>query len=931
MNPTDPQAATAPDPDFVPSQTAAPDPDFVPSQTDTSGTQGPPPDDGSFMGGIRHRIGRNPEQYFQSMGQRFSDVNEGIGRYTDEAMIPIERKAQHLPIVGGAVKRQLEHDQSVVDAPLPKDAERKGNQQLGADLTNTAEWYMGSKALEGLSFIQKFEVMKPIMDMIKKSPASAAVILKSLRTAATSGGQTLWHGGSVEDAAINAVVSGTLEAGVTGLTQHGANVANKTMPGEREILREKFPVLASDPPAVRGEPLGSPEAPGVAKFAADRSKEPAIRRETQEAGQRAIRNLAHDVLEKHFGEENQIRAGEKPITDPARLLPESDEPTPYQFHVNAGQEPTPTGEGQIEFDPRKKQIGTKAVEGKGRPTEAPPPLITDGFAGTPEEREAYMERHVGTGNTIRPRPFYEEFENDVPADNLPEGYRMITDKKPNRGGTRDVRIIDKNDIQRGVLQFDKGEGGKYDRVRHLVIHPDLQDQGLAQEMMRQSGVVDPTIKPGSPISEEGAAAINRFNRRYPSSTGPAEPTAPARRGSHKEPQYQYLTSVKPGQEGGIVTDTPTSGGGPMTISGPETARAALEAHNDLIDSPEFEQLSVKEQKEITNQRDSLQYQMNVHDSHLATRSHFDPADINAAKANTHTLNDAAVQIEQLHQPVFQGLSDATGGRFDKLRSMERAMRQIVRRPTSPEAYENAQKKLSRVRAEMNEMFDDPETRQQVSRPEWQRAVNAYRKAQRLHDMGDFLERFHNVSVAWSKGLGTRRDFKPTASFYRELEKTAREGGTDLESLIGKDGALNIARIAQMVDTPEHQDAYKGLLNNIFGVIKRNFHGMGGWKAIGVGATAESIMASSNPAMAGFAAKLLGAGYAGAATAEGATRHLFNKLATDAAFNRRFHYAVTHKVPPKVAVPLLTMQLNDDLQQKEMKRAREKERQQQEKK
>jgi hypothetical protein len=903
----------------------------VPAGVTGTPIQGVPAHPGGMLDDIRQRVGSNRQEFLHNVGQRLSDLNEGIGRYAAEGFIPIENQLQKLPLVGPAVQRQLQRDQALVNAPLPKEPERKGSQELGGDLTSLAEWYGGSKLLEGLSFVQKYEVMKPIMEMIKKSPASAKVILGSLRAGTTSGAQTLLHGGSGSDALTSALLTGGLEAGVTGLSEHGARVANKTLqPPPRKIAGEEFPLLASDAPAVKGEPLGSPEPSGTARFAAERSKEPAIREETQQAGQRAFRNIAHDVLENHFREENKIRAGEKPITDPSRLLPESDEPTPYQFHVAGGEEPTPTGEGQIAFDPRKKQTGTKVVEGKGRPAEAPPPLITDDFAGTPEERQAYMDQHVGSGRTLRPRPFYEEFEKDVPADNLPEGYRMITDKIRAGEGSHNVRIIDENDIQRGVLTFSRGKGGKYNEVQHLVLHPDLQGKGLAQEMMRQSGVIDPTIRPGSPISEEGAAAINRFNRRYPSATGPAEPTAPARRGSHREPQFQYLTSIKPGQESGVVTDVPMGGGGPMTVSGPETARAALEAHNDLIDSPDFEKLPVKQQKHITDQRDSLQYQLNVHDSYQAQRSHFGVADAGAAKANTHTMNDAAVQIEQLHQPVFQTLSEATGGRFDKLRSMERAMRRIVRRPSSPEAYENAQRKLSDVRGEMNDMFDDPAIRQKVARPEWQRAVNAYRKAQRLHDLGDFIERFHNISVNWSKELGTRREFKPTASFYRELQNVAAEGGSDLESLIGKDGALNMARIAQMVDTPEHQDAYKGLLQNIFGVIKRNYHGFGGLKGLGVGATAESIMASSNPAMAGLAAKLAGLGFAGAATAEGATRHLFNKLATDAAFNRRFHYAVTHKVPPKIAVPLLTMPLmNDDLEQKEMKHERERARQQKE--
>jgi len=117
----------------------------------------PPP---SMLDETRQRVGHTPREFIQNVQQRLADLNEGIRRYSDEAFIPLEEKMKNLPVVGGAVGRQLEHDKSVVNAPLPEDRERKGSQELGADLTGLAEWYGGSELLKGLSFVQKYPFLR---------------------------------------------------------------------------------------------------------------------------------------------------------------------------------------------------------------------------------------------------------------------------------------------------------------------------------------------------------------------------------------------------------------------------------------------------------------------------------------------------------------------------------------------------------------------------------------------------------------------------------------------------------------------------------------------------------------------------------------------------------------------------------------------------
>jgi hypothetical protein len=99
-----------------------------------------------------------------------------------------------------------------------------------------------------------------------------------------------------------------------------------------------------------------------------------VQQAQQKAGQEIISNAAKSATEQHLGELNEGRTVEP--TDPTVHK------APYKFNLK-GPGTTETTEGQTAHQPRKQQIGNRAVEGKG-----------------PTERQQYQDPATGETRTI---------------------------------------------------------------------------------------------------------------------------------------------------------------------------------------------------------------------------------------------------------------------------------------------------------------------------------------------------------------------------------------------------------------------------------------------------------------------------------------------------------------------------------------------------
>lgn len=755
----------------------------------------------------------------------------------------------------------------------------------GAVIENLIEYMAGDEALKGASTLAKIKELAPVAEAFRKNPTLTRIFGNAVRAQALGTAQAAGHGASggeaVASGALNAVGGSVLE-GVGEGWRAGRAALNDLRPTTETIAETTVPMKSA-------KAGGGMVAPAIKNDVVD----PATTKVDQ-----ALETLGRRAVRRSATRSNASRAQIREPLPPSRQLP-APEGRPAGMSIRTG-ETAPTGEGQIAFDPRKKQIGTKAVEGKGRPAEAPTPLTTDGFAGTPEEREAYMEKHVGTGNTKRPRPLFEEFETEVPADNLPEGYRMITQKSGPKSDTYNVRIIDENDIQRGLLEFDRGASGKHDRVRHLILHPDLQDQGLAQEMMRQSGVVDPTIKPGSPISAEGAAAINRFNRRYPSSTGPAEPTAPARRGSHREPQYQYLTERKPGQAE-PVTDTPMGGGGTLILTNDGQALSSTRARTlrhqieqVLNDPAQVDEMTTRQHQQLIDQHSDLSEQLRRYEDYDASQPHFDPHPVEEMVQNTSSLGDSGKNLKAANSRFWTKANELSNGRFSELRDQEKALQNALRSEGRTGDRAVLSENLARNQAEQEALFDEHRT--SFTPEEWKAHRDGYQDGMVMDNFDSILQSHFNgitrADVADSGGK-LQRIFKPSENMNKQVENFLDKGTNRevVERNIGRDGVLDIKRLGQLFNSAERMDATMKLRDYITSSIKAHYRGKPG-AATAAGGGLGFLLGHPVAGAIGVSVPLT------VGTAAGIKRWVTDQLISNPQFAKRFIYAVDNNLGPR---------------------------------
>jgi hypothetical protein len=235
-------------------------------------------------------------------------------------------------------------------APIPDTIAGK----TGYGLENIAEFMLGDEAVKGMSVGEKLAHLAPLMKTMEKYPRIAAVVQAGLKNMGLGTAQAAVHGADAPTALASGAVAGVTGGALEGALGTTGAFARRTAPAVENIAGEDVQTLASQRPGTG--PRGDVKVSEVPKVAAAQLA----------AAPRVFRNLAqratHDALE----EANQGRVVTGQITDPARMLPAPEGAHPYPFTIEgpgAGFEEVPGG-----AEPRKKQIGTQYVAGKGSGT-----------------------------------------------------------------------------------------------------------------------------------------------------------------------------------------------------------------------------------------------------------------------------------------------------------------------------------------------------------------------------------------------------------------------------------------------------------------------------------------------------------------------------------------------------------------------------------
>jgi hypothetical protein len=350
------------------------------------------------------------------------------------------------------------------------------------------------------------------------------------------------------------------------------------------------------------------------------------------------------------------------------------------------------------------------------------------------------------------------------------------------------------------------------------------------------------------------------------------------RSAKREPVFQYLTSLKPGQE---IGSTSVTGGGDLVSADPETAQMHLSRLNDLVDHPPVG-ATPDQLRNIATARDSLQDQMDMYNAHQRTLPNFSPIDSERAAAGVGHFGEAADQLQNAAQPIYQKIDAATDGEFGRL---NRARAAAGKRGDFDAKAD--------IEGKMDQLITDSGA---ISPAERQQATKLWATSKVLDGFHDVINNAANVNDAYASQVSGGRVLSGT-KLQNGLQKMISRYGTDrLESVVGKDGMENMTRMADLLKVPAKRSAIQHLSTSLV-------HNLANGKmGAGVGALVGHHLMGYEGAVGGA--------YAGAQ----AERIALRMLATSPRAGQLFDYAVRNNVNPKVAAGLVAAEIEREQQQ-----------------
>lgn len=372
------------------------------------------------------------------------------------------------------------------------------------------------------------------------------------------------------------------------------------------------------------------------------------------------------------------------------------------------------------------------------------------------------------------------------------------------------------------------------------------------------------------------------------------------------------------------------GGGPLILtsdgqaSSVEKARLELIRRQRVLDDPDMAQeMGTRQRQAMQSQVDDLSEQLRRYDDFAAKQAHFPVPNIPEAISHTTSLGEAGDLLKAHHGAFWQAADDASGGEFSNLRDEEKRLEKQIYGENPTGKLDDLRQQLAENQQKQMDFFDKYRTT--VSPQEWDTARTGYQDGIVLKNLHNLVESNFNgitredVSAAAAEGkpLPKGRVFQPTDNFNKQLEKFYSGGFRNtstnrdvLERTIGSQHMLDLKRMGQLFENSERRAATKGLMDNISQSVRHHFYGISG---LGGAAAYGAAHAAGTTAGLGIEAVLpTAAGALGLPMIKGGVtgtyRYIADRIATDPDFMKRFTYAVTNKIPPRTAGPVLASRL-----------------------
>lgn len=224
---------------------------------------------------------------------------------------------------------------------------------------------------------------------------------------------------------------------------------------------------------------------------------------------------------------------------------------------------------------------------------------------------------------------------------------------------------------------------------------------------RQTGT---RILPGKgPAS--GVAPYDASGFEYGGGQTPAAGETPTEQpaGSHKSPQFQYLTDTKPGSPP-PATDA-AAGGGALTTTDADLAAAHLKNLKEVIADPAFAELTPEQQTAIQGQHDDMQQQLADYYKHQkATGTYapnFQPVDVKAAINATGDFGQAADHLHNTAVEVYDHANKVTGGQWQALDQHITNLQAKLADEPFVEGRAALRQQINQAQRTMSDILEDP--------------------------------------------------------------------------------------------------------------------------------------------------------------------------------------------------------------------------------
>lgn len=343
------------------------------------------------------------------------------------------------------------------------------------------------------------------------------------------------------------------------------------------------------------------------------------------------------------------------------------------------------------------------------------------------------------------------------------------------------------------------------------------------------------------VNESRAGEQIDESRALPSRTGPYEfklqgppttetPTgeisqpAASRKPNALKPPAQYLTSsepipTKPGNVGSTGADISTStprppasetiaGGGELRTQDPNVARMHVGRLNEIIDSPEFENMPPQQQSVIQAarsdaQRQIAEYHQNVRENTLGQgRPNLPQINIPETIKKVGSYTEAADHLENTATGGYKSISDAlalndiSGGKFNTIRNANKEAWSAYKGATTADALRTSEQAIDDTNRQMTDLLKN-DIGGAVTPKELDGFNDAYGQAQKLRYVANAVDRSFTGNPSSAARSWEYRGFNGTQLMGNLNRLETKFGRASLERVVGRENLNTLYQVAEL--------------------------------------------------------------------------------------------------------------------------------------